>query len=67
MQARKDTGNDSLSVDVAAIQKKTGMEYDDIQADAIRQAAVAKVMILTGGPGTGKTTTTHGIISAYKA
>ena len=67
MEARRSTGNDSLSVDVAAIQKITGMEYDEIQADAIRQAALAKVMVLTGGPGTGKTTTTHGIISAYKA
>ena len=43
------------------------MEYDEIQADAIRQAAVSKVMILTGGPGTGKTTTTKGIISAYQS
>jgi exodeoxyribonuclease V alpha subunit len=65
--ARKKSGNEALSVDIEAIQKKTGMEYDDIQADAIRQAAMAKVMVLTGGPGTGKTTTTHGIISAYKA
>ena len=67
MEARRNTGNDELSVDIDAIQKKTGMEYDEIQADAIRQAATAKVMVLTGGPGTGKTTTTHGIISAYKA
>lgn len=67
MEARKRTGKESLSVDVGAIQSKTGMEYDEIQADAIRMAATAKVMILTGGPGTGKTTTTHGIISAYKA
>ena len=67
MEARRDTGNDTLSVDINAIQAKTGMEYDEIQADAIRQAATAKVMVLTGGPGTGKTTTTHGIISAYKA
>lgn len=67
MEARRSTGNDSLSVDVSAIQKITGMEYDEIQADAIRKAALAKVMVLTGGPGTGKTTTTHGIISAYKA
>ena len=43
------------------------MKYDDVQADAIRQAALSKVMVLTGGPGTGKTTTTHGIISAYRA
>ena len=67
IEARKNTGNESLSVDINAIQAKTGMEYDDIQADAIRQAATAKVMVLTGGPGTGKTTTTHGIISAYRA
>ncbi|MBR1391132.1 MAG: ATP-dependent RecD-like DNA helicase [Lachnospiraceae bacterium] len=67
MEARKSTGNAALSVDIEAIQAKTGMEYDDIQADAIRCAATAKVMVLTGGPGTGKTTTTHGIISAYRA
>jgi len=66
-EARKKTGNNELSVDVGAIEKITGMTYDDIQADAIRKAATAKVMVLTGGPGTGKTTTTHGIISAYKA
>ena len=67
MEARKSTGNESLSVDIEAIQSRTGMEYDEIQADAIRQASTAKVMVLTGGPGTGKTTTTHGIISAYRA
>ena len=67
MEARKSSGNESLSVDIEAIQRKTHMEYDDIQAAAIRTAATAKVMVLTGGPGTGKTTTTHGIISVYKA
>lgn len=67
MEARRNTGNQSLSVNVEAIQEKIGMVYDEIQADAIRQAAAAKVMVLTGGPGTGKTTTTHGIIAAYQA
>ena len=67
MDAIRATGNPGLSVDIGAIQEKTGMEYDDIQADAIRQAATAKVMVLTGGPGTGKTTTLHGIIAAYRA
>lgn len=66
-EARRSTGNEALSVDIDAVRAKTGMEYDQIQADAIRQAATAKVMVLTGGPGTGKTTTTHGIISAYRA
>lgn len=67
MEARAKTGNENLSVDIEAIQEKVGMTYDEVQADAIRQSAAAKVMVLTGGPGTGKTTTTHGIISAYKA
>ncbi len=33
----------------------------------VRQALDSKVMVLTGGPGTGKTTTTQGIIAAFKA
>ena len=67
MEARKRTGNRDLSIDVKKVEAKIGMEYDEIQADAIRQAAVSKIMILTGGPGTGKTTTTKGIISAYQS
>lgn len=67
MKARAESGNETLSVNVEAIEKKAGMGYDEVQRNAIRQAAASKVMILTGGPGTGKTTTTHGIISAYKS
>lgn len=67
MKARAESGNETLSVNVEAIEKKAGMVYDEVQRNAIRQAAASKVMILTGGPGTGKTTTTHGIISAYKS
>lgn len=66
-RARRETGNMELSVDVGRIEEAVGMKYDDIQADAIRKAAMAKVMVLTGGPGTGKTTTTQGIIAAYRA
>ena len=41
--------------------------YDEVQLEAIRVAVSSKVMVLTGGPGTGKTTTTMGIIAAYRA
>lgn len=44
-----------------------GIEYDEVQMDAIKMAMKSKVMVLTGGPGTGKTTTTKGIILAWKA
>ena len=53
--------------DISVISKQTGVEYDEVQAEAIREAASSKVMVLTGGPGTGKTTTTQGIIAALKA
>ena len=52
--------------DIKAIEDETGIEYDEIQIAAIRQAVDSKVMVLTGGPGTGKTTTTQGIIAALK-
>ncbi len=51
---------------IEAIAMKRGIEYDDVQIDAINQAVISKVMVLTGGPGTGKTTTTQGIIAALK-
>ncbi|MBQ9009141.1 MAG: ATP-dependent RecD-like DNA helicase [Clostridia bacterium] len=43
-----------------------GIQYDQIQMDAIRTAVRSKVMVLTGGPGTGKSTTTMGIIRAFR-
>ena len=48
------------------IAAKTGLEYDEIQLQAILSAVSNKVFVLTGGPGTGKTTTTHGIITAFQ-
>ncbi len=40
------------------------IEYDEVQLRAIQTARESKVMVLTGGPGTGKSTTTLGIIRA---
>ena len=42
-----------------------GVEYDEAQLKAIRTARESKIMILTGGPGTGKSTTTMGIIRSF--
>lgn len=44
-----------------------GIHYDEVQLRAIDTAAKAKVMVLTGGPGTGKTTTVKGIIGAFRS
>ena len=51
---------------VAELSKETGITYDEVQLQAIVEALRSKVMVLTGGPGTGKTTTTQGIIAALK-
>lgn len=48
------------------IERSSGIHYDTVQIDAILQAAKSKVMVLTGGPGTGKTTVTQGIIAMYR-
>ena len=48
------------------IRRVTGLDYDPVQMDAIRCAAGSKILILTGGPGTGKTTTTLGILTAFR-
>ncbi len=42
------------------------IKYDEIQLEAIQAALTNKVFILTGGPGTGKTTCVNGIIHAYQ-
>ncbi|MDD2212311.1 MAG: ATP-dependent RecD-like DNA helicase [Clostridia bacterium] len=47
---------------IKQIQKKEKIVYDEVQLDAIRVACNSKFMVLTGGPGTGKTTTTLAIM-----
>ncbi len=44
-----------------------GISYEDSQREAICKAVENRVMVLTGGPGTGKTTTLRGMISLFEA
>ena len=46
--------------------KKTGMELDEKQIFAIKEAVRHGVMVLTGGPGTGKTTTINTMIQYFQ-
>lgn len=63
-------GQSSLHCDTAnigsRIRQRTGMAYDSVQLQAIETSLISKILILTGGPGTGKTTTTLGIITALR-
>lgn len=61
----------TIEVDTAGLQarisKAANMAYDPVQMEAIMTAARSKILVLTGGPGTGKTTTTIGIIEAFRS
>ena len=54
-------------LDIDKLREETKIDYDEVQIDAIRQAMKSKVMVLTGNPGTGKTTTLLGIIAALES
>ncbi len=50
---------------IAAIEKTKNIRYAELQREAICMSAERKIMILTGGPGTGKTTTLSGILALF--
>ena len=50
---------------LAAVQEETGIAYDEVQKKAIITALQSPIFLLTGGPGTGKTTVTDGIVRTY--
>ena len=49
------------------VQKKIDLRLAPRQIDAIKRAISDKVLIITGGPGTGKTTIIHSVIMVYRA
>ncbi len=55
-------GEENLERMITQIEYEEGMSYARMQRQAIRSALTGGVMILTGGPGTGKTTIVKGII-----
>lgn len=56
----------NLDVLVRQAAKESGLEYSAQQEQAIREAAGSGLLIVTGGPGTGKTTVLNGVLSLFK-
>lgn len=65
MSRTKRKRRESLPQLVDKIEKSLGITYAEQQRQAIMSAATHQVMILTGGPGTGKTTTLAGILELF--
>jgi exodeoxyribonuclease V alpha subunit len=59
------------ALDVAAalrwVETKMGLKLAPAQRDAIQRATTCKVLVVTGGPGVGKTTIVRGILEVFQA
>ncbi len=58
--------NFTLSEDIDRIEKKDKITYGEKQREAIEKAVNKGILILTGGPGTGKTTTIKGMLRLFE-
>lgn len=52
---------------IAAIEKENGIMLDELQRQAVMEAANCGILVVTGGPGTGKTTTINTIIHYFES
>ncbi|MCI5868719.1 MAG: ATP-dependent RecD-like DNA helicase [Dorea sp.] len=62
-----EVSEDHLKRRIHAIEENTGLYLDEIQKKAVMEAAHHGIMILTGGPGTGKTTTINAMIHFFES
>ena len=62
-----DVSDTEVEYEVKKIEKKTGMQLDERQLQAVKEAARSGLVVITGGPGTGKTTTINTIIRYFDA
>ncbi len=59
-------GRQTLVKEIDNLEKSTGIKYESLQREAIVTAVEKGILILTGGPGTGKTTTLNGILELFE-
>ncbi len=66
-KAKQNTPQLNIDASLTQLEKEMDIQFAPQQREAIRTALTERVMILTGGPGTGKTTTTVGMIQLFEA
>ncbi len=58
--------DEQLNYEINEAEKSLGIKYSDDQISAIKKALNSNLLIISGGPGTGKTTVVNAIIRIYK-
>ena len=61
-----DVSDAEITQRIHKIEKQTGMELDEHQKEAVSEAVRNGLLVITGGPGTGKTTTINSIIKYFE-
>ena len=66
LNLKGDIPANEIAARIAQVEKESGIELDELQRKAIEAAANSGVLVMTGGPGTGKTTTINAIIKYFE-
>ncbi|MBO6113150.1 MAG: AAA family ATPase, partial [Lachnospiraceae bacterium] len=65
LNSKNESDEDILEKEVASLEKTIGIKLEDMQRQAVIRAISDGVFIMTGGPGTGKTTTINAMIQYF--
>ena len=52
---------------IAAVEKELGLEFSPRQKEAVEECSKKKVLVITGGPGTGKTTIIRAVVAVFQS
>lgn len=66
LNVRYDVPDIEIEQRIRGIEKQTGMVLDEHQVTAVKEAVCNGLLVITGGPGTGKTTTINTIIKYFE-
>ena len=58
----RELSDDELSLRIRELEERENLHLDELQKEAVRLSAFRPLLLITGGPGTGKTTTINTII-----
>ena len=66
LNIRGDIPETEIRANLAKVQKKEEIHLDELQEKAVFEAVNSGLLVITGGPGTGKTTTINAIIQYFE-